>query len=55
MCHPGRVDTQLKGLNSLTTLREHELAFFCSNAFPKVLAEYGVALARPTGENSGGA
>lgn len=55
MCHPGRVDTQLKALDSLTTLREHELAFFSSNAFPKVLAEYGVALAPPTGENGGGA
>ena len=55
MCHPGRVDTQLKALDSLTTLREHELAFFSSNAFPKVLAEYGVALARPTGENGGDA
>ena len=47
MCHPGRVDAQLKALDSLTTLREHELAFFGSNAFPKVLAEHGVALAPP--------
>jgi predicted glycoside hydrolase/deacetylase ChbG (UPF0249 family) len=52
MCHPGFVDAELKALDSLTTLREHEFAFFNSDAFPKVLAEHGVALARPTGENS---
>ncbi len=55
MCHPGFVDAELKSLDSLTTLREHEFAFFNSDAFPKVLAEHGVALARPTGENSGAA
>ena len=53
MCHPGFVDAELKALDSLTTLREHEFAFFNSDAFPKVLAEHGVALARPTGENRG--
>ena len=47
MCHPGVVDAELKGLDSLTTLREHEFAFFSSDAFPKVLAEHNVALARP--------
>jgi chitin disaccharide deacetylase len=51
MCHPGFVDAELKALDSLTTLREHEFAFFNSDAFPRVLAEYGVALAHPTGEN----
>jgi predicted glycoside hydrolase/deacetylase ChbG (UPF0249 family) len=51
MCHPGFVDAELKVLDSLTTLREHEFAFFNSDAFPKVLAKHGVALARPTGEN----
>jgi hypothetical protein len=55
MCHPGFVDAELKALDSLTTLREHEFAFFNSDAFPKLLAEHGVALARPTGENSGDA
>ncbi len=54
MCHPGFVDAELRALDSLTTLREHEFAFFDSDAFPKVLAEYGVALARATGENGGG-
>lgn len=47
MCHPGVVDTELKGLDSLTTLREQEFAFFGSDAFLKVLAEHNVALARP--------
>jgi hypothetical protein len=47
MCHPGFVDAELKALDSLTTLREHEFAFFSSEAFPKVLADHGVALARP--------
>jgi chitin disaccharide deacetylase len=47
MCHPGRVDAQLKAIDSLTMLREHELAFFNSNVFPEVLAEHGFALAPP--------
>jgi predicted glycoside hydrolase/deacetylase ChbG (UPF0249 family) len=55
MCHPGFVDTELKALDSLTTLREHEFAFFSSEAFPKALAEHGVALAHPTGELDGAA
>ena len=48
MCHPGFVDNALKSLDSLTTLREHEFAFFNSDAYPDVMAEYGVALAKPT-------
>ena len=47
MCHPGVVDTELKALDSLTTLREQEFAFFGSDAFLQVLAEHNVALARP--------
>jgi predicted glycoside hydrolase/deacetylase ChbG (UPF0249 family) len=47
MCHPGAVDAELKGLDSLTTLREQEFAFFNSDAFLHVLAEHNVALARP--------
>jgi predicted glycoside hydrolase/deacetylase ChbG (UPF0249 family) len=50
MCHPGFVDAALKSLDSLTTLREHEFAFFSSDAYLDVLAEHGVALAKPTGE-----
>jgi predicted glycoside hydrolase/deacetylase ChbG (UPF0249 family) len=53
MCHPGFVDAELKALDSLTTLREHEFAYFSSDAFPKLLAEHGVALALPTGELGG--
>lgn len=53
MCHPGFVDTELKALDSMTTLREHEFAFFSSEAFPKALAEHGVALADPTGKSDG--
>lgn len=55
MCHPGFVDAELKALDSLTTLREHEFAYFSSDAFPKVLAEHDVTLARATGEPGGGA
>ena len=47
MCHPGVVDTELKALDSLTTLREQEFAYFGSDAFLQVLAEHNVALARP--------
>jgi predicted glycoside hydrolase/deacetylase ChbG (UPF0249 family) len=48
MCHPGFVDAQLEKLDPLTTLREHEFAYFNSDAFPQVLAEHGVALAQPS-------
>jgi predicted glycoside hydrolase/deacetylase ChbG (UPF0249 family) len=51
MCHPGFVDSELKRLDSLTVLREHEFAFFNSDAYPHVLAEHGVALADPSGED----
>ena len=51
MCHPGFVDAELKQLDQLTTLREHEFAFFSSDAFPKALSEHGVTLLDPTGEN----
>ena len=47
MCHPGVVDTELKALDLLTTLREQEFAYFGSDAFLQVLAEHNVALARP--------
>ncbi|MDO9411307.1 MAG: ChbG/HpnK family deacetylase [Pseudolabrys sp.] len=51
MCHPGFVDEALQSLDSLTTLREHEFAFFNSDAYPGLLAEHGVALAQPSGES----
>ena len=47
MCHPGFVDAELERLDPLTTLREHEFAYFNSDAFPRVLAAHGVALAEP--------
>jgi len=53
MCHPGFVDAELKALDTLTTLREHEFSFFNSNAFPELLTQQGVTLARPTGETGG--
>jgi predicted glycoside hydrolase/deacetylase ChbG (UPF0249 family) len=53
MCHPGFVDAALKNVDPVTTLREHEFAFFASDAFPRLLAEHGLALARPSGEEVG--
>jgi len=47
MCHPGFVDSGLKALDLLTTLREREFAFFNSDIFLKVLADQGVALMQP--------
>jgi predicted glycoside hydrolase/deacetylase ChbG (UPF0249 family) len=51
MCHPGFVDDELKSLDSLTTLREHEFAFFNSDAYSEVLAAHGVELVQPPGES----
>ena len=45
MCHPGFVNAELRRLDPLTTLREREHAFFAAEAFPKLLAAQGVALA----------
>ena len=45
MCHPGHVDAELQRLDTLTTLREQELAFLNSDEFPRVLAEHRVELA----------
>jgi predicted glycoside hydrolase/deacetylase ChbG (UPF0249 family) len=53
MCHPGFVDAELKSLDSLTTLREHEFAFFSSDAFPAALAAHNVELAHPSGTDAG--
>jgi predicted glycoside hydrolase/deacetylase ChbG (UPF0249 family) len=44
MCHPGHVDAELERLDSLTTQREREYAFFASDAFPLLLAAHGLAL-----------
>jgi predicted glycoside hydrolase/deacetylase ChbG (UPF0249 family) len=45
MCHPGFVDAELRRLDHLTDMREQEYAFFAGEAFPKLLAERGFALA----------
>jgi predicted glycoside hydrolase/deacetylase ChbG (UPF0249 family) len=47
MCHPGFVDAALRSLDPLTDLREREFAYFESDAFPKLMAEQGAALAEP--------
>jgi len=44
MCHPGKVDAELKRLDTLTDLREREYAFFSDASFPDLLAAHGVAL-----------
>jgi predicted glycoside hydrolase/deacetylase ChbG (UPF0249 family) len=48
MCHPGKVDQELRELDPLTDLREREYAFFLGDRFPRLLAERGYALARMT-------
>jgi predicted glycoside hydrolase/deacetylase ChbG (UPF0249 family) len=45
MCHPGFVDTELRRLDPLTTLREKEYAFLAGDSFSALLAARGVALA----------
>jgi predicted glycoside hydrolase/deacetylase ChbG (UPF0249 family) len=47
MCHPGKVDQELRRLDPLTDLREREYAFFLGARFPRLLAERGYALAAP--------
>jgi predicted glycoside hydrolase/deacetylase ChbG (UPF0249 family) len=47
MCHPGKVDAELRQLDPLTDLREREYAFFLDEHFPQLLAERGYALAQP--------
>jgi predicted glycoside hydrolase/deacetylase ChbG (UPF0249 family) len=49
MCHPGFVDAELERLDPLTSLREREYAFFIDEAFPKMMAAHGVALAGAAG------
>jgi chitin disaccharide deacetylase len=45
MCHPGKVDDELRRLDPLTDLREREYAYFLDDDFPQLLAERGYALA----------
>jgi predicted glycoside hydrolase/deacetylase ChbG (UPF0249 family) len=44
MCHPGKVDVELKRLDPVTDLREREFDFLSGTAFPRLLAEHGVAI-----------
>jgi predicted glycoside hydrolase/deacetylase ChbG (UPF0249 family) len=44
MCHPGKVDAELKRLDPVTDLREREFDFLSSTAFPRLLAEHGVTI-----------
>jgi chitin disaccharide deacetylase len=47
MCHPGKVDDELRALDPLTDLREREYAFLLDDRLPRLLAERGYALALP--------
>ena len=44
MCHPGKVDAELKLLDHVTDSRAHEYAFFASDAFARLLAERDILL-----------
>jgi predicted glycoside hydrolase/deacetylase ChbG (UPF0249 family) len=44
MCHPGKVDSELRQLDPLTDLREREYAYFLGEDFPQLLAARGYAL-----------
>jgi len=44
MCHPGKVDAELRRLDPLTDLREREYEYFLDDDFPRLLAARGVAL-----------
>jgi predicted glycoside hydrolase/deacetylase ChbG (UPF0249 family) len=44
MCHPGFVDAELERLDPLTTLREREYAYFCSDRFVEALKAHDLTL-----------
>ena len=44
MCHPGKVDAELRRLDPLTELREREYAYLLGKDFPRVMAAHGVVL-----------
>lgn len=46
ICHPGRVDEELKIIDSLTNQRETEMSFFLSDEFPALLERKNLALGR---------
>jgi chitin disaccharide deacetylase len=45
MCHPGKVDAELRRLDPVTDLREREYAYFLGEGFPQLLSARGYALA----------
>jgi predicted glycoside hydrolase/deacetylase ChbG (UPF0249 family) len=45
MCHPGKVDDELRRLDPLTDLREREYGYFLDERFPQLLARRGYELA----------
>lgn len=45
MCHPGRVDAELRRLDPLTDLRQREYDYFLGEGFLQLLAARGYALA----------
>jgi chitin disaccharide deacetylase len=45
MCHPGKVDAELRRLDPVTDLREREYAYFLGENFPELLAARGYTLA----------
>jgi predicted glycoside hydrolase/deacetylase ChbG (UPF0249 family) len=45
MCHPGKVDAELRRLDPLTDQREREYAFLAGAEFPAMLRAHGVTLA----------
>lgn len=45
MCHPGKVDAELRRLDPLTDLREREYDYFLGEDFPRLMADRGFALA----------
>jgi predicted glycoside hydrolase/deacetylase ChbG (UPF0249 family) len=44
MCHPGHIDAELERLDPLTTLREREYEYFCSDAFLQALKTHDLTL-----------
>ena len=44
MCHPGFVDAELERLDPLTSLREREYAYFCSDRFVEALKAHDLTL-----------
>jgi predicted glycoside hydrolase/deacetylase ChbG (UPF0249 family) len=44
MCHTGFVDAELERLDPLTTLREREYAYFCSERFAETLKAHDLTL-----------